>query len=712
MSAAQTPTIELEFIPVSKITIEDGHNPRGEVKIDEEFKEFANTVKELGVHTPVLTRRRGDEFVLIAGERRWRAAVAAKLATIPSVVYPESPEDDSRQARARRKQVAIVENFNRAAVDPLGLAGSFADLRDAGYSDKEIAAAIGKKGADGPAFVRKYLRLLELPNELQTAVDTKAIPVKAVAALADLAALHPELSTLAVQRVLSPPEDFDPADRLSWDDFTSRPIATVSAHFSVYGGGEPDGVYTIGENYSLDNFELPELANKHLEQIREAFGAITGITLNEKTAERAAALSALHRDNQRAEFGDVARIVVGHDLASQLVADQIADRAKEARAEIKRRKATKQAADERRAALAAGTRSDSAAAATGDGDASADASTDEDDNPDRQAEDDRLRREADAERRRVAESFNEQLGAAVTTRLATLRADVRIVKILVAVDLDRFLGDIAYCGARLCLPGWYEEKSSSTDSRRARVYIATKAKSAERAAAWLSNAEKIGEVCGRAVSLAVLATFADQYAVADSYRSPFVLKPAALPWADQTHDLIDDLVIDVLGETLLGEKVAERRRERAEQRAAREAQDEARTKLLKLVDDLDNVSDEDLAAMPALAIEAFGRGYDGDWVERDRILRTIDKQVATRRTTNDEQAEKAADDPTLNEDESKAALARVLDRLGEGLGLDELDDAQLGKVAGIADDLEPAERDAVLAAIDHHRERTNLPAAA
>jgi hypothetical protein len=81
-------------------------------------------------------------------------------------------------------------------------------------------------------------------------------------------------------------------------------------------------------------------------------------------------------------------------------------------------------------------------------------------------------------------------------------------------------------------------------------------------------------VCGRAVSPAVLAVYADQHAVAESYRSSFTLSPSGMPWADETHELIDDLGIDDLGETAPGGRGAERKA-RAEQRAAREAQKQA-----------------------------------------------------------------------------------------------------------------------------------------
>jgi ParB/RepB/Spo0J family partition protein len=701
MSAAQTQSVELKFIPVSKIVTEEGHNPRGEVKVDERLTELTNTVEDRGVRTPVLLRSRGDEFVIIAGERRWHAAIAAKLPTIPAVVEPETPDDDTPEARARRKVDAIVENLVRVDVDPLGLADTFGELRALGFNAKEIAARIGKRGDDGVAYVRRYLRVLELPLPLQAAVDAHAIPVKAVATLADLTAIRPELATLAAARVLTPPEDFDPADRLSWDDLKQRPIAVVSALYSEFGGDQPDDVYTIGETYRYDRFDLPELAVKHLTQIREAFGQTNSITLNDAAADHADALKALFADKKtRNQWHERARIIVGKDVASQIVTDWIANRAKEARAETRLRSETRRAAEERRAALVAAGRSDGTATdqPPAEGDSSDVDAPGADDSDSRDlAEEARLEREAIAARRLKAEAFNTQLGSAIVTRLASLRVDVRVVKILAGVDLDGRLADIAHCGARLCLPGWVEEKSTAGGATR-RVYIEPKAECEKRAANWLSNAKKLGEVSGRAVSLIVLAVFADQHAVAQSYRSQFTIEPKAVPWADTTHDLIDELVLDVLGDELLGEKIADRRTLRAERRAAEEARAQSRAKLMEQVEAMDTVSDEDLSAMPALADDGFGRGYTGDWVERDRILRAVDAEVAARQLKREEAT-------PFSEDEAKAALAHVLDQLGDGLGLDTLDEDQLNDVVTLAGGLDPRERAAVLAAVEQHRQQ-------
>ena len=118
---------------------------------------LAASIKEQGVVTPVIVRRTGNGYELIAGERRWRASQAAGLKTVPAVV---------REANDRQTLVlALVENIQREDLNPMEEASSYQMLlKD--LTQEELAKQVGKDRAT----VANSLRLLKLPQEIQQAV--------------------------------------------------------------------------------------------------------------------------------------------------------------------------------------------------------------------------------------------------------------------------------------------------------------------------------------------------------------------------------------------------------------------------------------------------------------------------------------------------------------------------------------------------------------
>jgi ParB family chromosome partitioning protein len=119
--------------------------------------ELAETIKAKGLAQPVLVRRAGDRYELIAGERRWRAARLAGLKTIPAVLR----EASDREAL----ELALVENLQREDLNPLDEAAGFQVLlKD--MTQEELGRRVGRDRAT----VANTLRLLKLPREVQDAV--------------------------------------------------------------------------------------------------------------------------------------------------------------------------------------------------------------------------------------------------------------------------------------------------------------------------------------------------------------------------------------------------------------------------------------------------------------------------------------------------------------------------------------------------------------
>ncbi len=148
----------LQEVPIASIR----PNPRQpRVHFDEEtMSSLAASIKELGVLQPVLVRRIGgeasDEFELIAGERRWRAARRAGLHTIP--VLLQSADD------THSLEQALVENLHRQDLNVLEEAAAYQQLiEEFGFTHDRVATRVGKSRT----AVTNILRLLQLPSGVQ-----------------------------------------------------------------------------------------------------------------------------------------------------------------------------------------------------------------------------------------------------------------------------------------------------------------------------------------------------------------------------------------------------------------------------------------------------------------------------------------------------------------------------------------------------------------
>jgi ParB family chromosome partitioning protein len=131
---------------------------------DQSLQELAASIEEVGVLQPVVLRRDEDGYVLVAGERRWRAAKKAGMESLPAVVRGSS--GDSALVEA------LVENVQRQDLTPLEEAHAYKQLlEDYGMKQEEVAKRVGKAR---PA-VSNTLRLLQLPGPIQAMVDSGSL---------------------------------------------------------------------------------------------------------------------------------------------------------------------------------------------------------------------------------------------------------------------------------------------------------------------------------------------------------------------------------------------------------------------------------------------------------------------------------------------------------------------------------------------------------
>ena len=147
-----------QLIPVDQIEA-NPDQPRTRFD-DEALEELAASLKEVGVLQPVVVRTGDEGYILIAGERRWRAARRAGLHEIPAVLR-ESTGDSTLVE-------ALIENVQRQDLTPLEEAHAFQDLlENYGMSQEQVAERVGKSRPT----ISNTLRLLLLPEEIQEMVD-------------------------------------------------------------------------------------------------------------------------------------------------------------------------------------------------------------------------------------------------------------------------------------------------------------------------------------------------------------------------------------------------------------------------------------------------------------------------------------------------------------------------------------------------------------
>jgi len=155
-------------------TIDFGAEPSAEVDLDlivpgamqprtnfdeAALESLAESIKTHGVVQPLLVRRRGEGFELIAGERRWRAAKLAGLTRVPVLVKDVADQN--------LLEIALIENIQREDLNPIEEAQAYKRLIETvGLTQEALATRVGRDRS----YITNYLRLLKLPEDLQKLV--------------------------------------------------------------------------------------------------------------------------------------------------------------------------------------------------------------------------------------------------------------------------------------------------------------------------------------------------------------------------------------------------------------------------------------------------------------------------------------------------------------------------------------------------------------
>ncbi len=394
---------------------------------------------------------------------------------------------------------------------------------------------------------------------------------------------------------------------------------------SLAAGDLPEGIYRPHTAYPVRAFALSESASKDLAAIEQMLGRpVEHVQFDGSDVAQARALGAAHGENWH-------KVIVGTDVAAQLVGDYLARSVKQLRkrAREKRKLARSSQAPANGSSDSGAADGSTRFAGTGNG-----ATVDSE-------EARRAEREAERQAREDATRFNLELGRAVFTSLSRVRVDESVLKLLASVEIVGELADVAMRGARYGFPGWVTENTQRNG--KTKYGHLEKPQAGQRASDYLRGATKPGEIAGRQLALLAMATYADQNAIAVSSRSWHHIK-ASGPWAIDADELLDNLAADNLPDAaraLLAPVLARRKAEQQERSAARKARDEALARLEDI--------EERIGELTAEELDQAERDLDAVWARWTPEHTRLRDQLAARG------AELAASEKPLDDTEPVSA---------------------------------------------------------
>src|SRR3954469_2697886 len=151
--------------------------PRGQMD-HTALEQLAPSTASSGIIQPIVVRKVGDRFQIIAGERRWRAAKIAGLLRVPVIV-----RDVAAGNERSLLEMALIENIQRQDLNPIDEALAYRRLADEfQLKQEDIASAVGKDRAT----VANFLRLLRLPDEVRSEVSSDRLSMGHARALLSL----------------------------------------------------------------------------------------------------------------------------------------------------------------------------------------------------------------------------------------------------------------------------------------------------------------------------------------------------------------------------------------------------------------------------------------------------------------------------------------------------------------------------------------------
>lgn len=161
---------------------------------EENLEELTQSIRVNGIIQPIVVRRRGGKYQIVAGERRWRAAQRAGINKIPSIIKEVNDN--------KLLEIALIENIQRHELNAIEEAKAYRNLvENLGLTQEMIAERVGKNRT----VITTHLRLLKLPEDIQTLVEEEKITAGHARALlmTDSEELQKEIANKIIEMTLS-----------------------------------------------------------------------------------------------------------------------------------------------------------------------------------------------------------------------------------------------------------------------------------------------------------------------------------------------------------------------------------------------------------------------------------------------------------------------------------------------------------------------------
>ena len=231
-----------------------------EVFNEEALKELAQSIKMHGVFQPIIVRKIGDKYEIIAGERRYKASVIAGLTKIPAIVRNLDDKEASK--------IALLENLQRRDLTPIEEARTYQKILEL---DSMTQEELGKTMGKSQGTIANKMRLLTLPDEVQDALMYDKISERHARSLLNLNSQEVQISMLKkiINNRLTVRELDDEIRKIKGEPVNTHGMSQEDIEFLDYDFSLPEDEEEIKENEKeedkLDKIEflLKQLPKEH-----------------------------------------------------------------------------------------------------------------------------------------------------------------------------------------------------------------------------------------------------------------------------------------------------------------------------------------------------------------------------------------------------------------------------------------------------------------
>ena len=225
----------LTFVDIEKI-VRNEKQPR-QIFNEQELNELAQSIKSHGVLQPIIVRKtKGDQYEIVAGERRWRAAKLAKISQLPVIIKNLSNKESY--------ELAIIENIQRNDLNPIEEAKAYKHLSvEYSLTQEEIAERVGKERST----VTNLIRILSLNEDVTNLIADKKLSLGHAKVL--LAVKEPQIQKNLAKKVID-------------ENLSVRKLEEIVSRVVVLGKDKRDS------HKSLDKTSFPDITDR----LRKALG--------------------------------------------------------------------------------------------------------------------------------------------------------------------------------------------------------------------------------------------------------------------------------------------------------------------------------------------------------------------------------------------------------------------------------------------------------